>query len=333
MVQLKDEGWQQLTIPGRKQCPKLFYHFSADVDGCELRLTDLMALWRCDLDRYDINAEAERQHASIDPSESTSQLVVLLSKMRQSLQNGDNLLTQDGKKSSQALLLTTTIDLPRPLKPLLWTFTLSSQNASEIAEQILRPCLHEMAVGHEKLQSLHRIIDEKDHVISKLLDRIGSSAVDLSLIFPGISGLAPRKGHITVEEAKRHVPGMAPFDRSKWDKTFADHEKDTLTAHAGLQNLVKGCEKCFAHSREEHENWINDLPPKGTAPIGKKGKKKTDSGSKASTQQSTPKQGGSSTDDEFEVCNLCFIIFMLIQNPEASDSTKPEIFTDKTRRK
>ncbi|KAG9783076.1 hypothetical protein KCU88_g3141, partial [Aureobasidium melanogenum] len=265
MPETGSEGWQELQLPSKRQCPKLFYSLSTENEFITLLLTDLIGIWECILDRYDILAEASRQHTNIDPSASSDQFEVLLSKITKSLKDGNNvLLRADGRDgNNQVLRLRTSIQLPKPLRPLEWTFKLTPQPASELAERILRPSLHEVAVSQEKIASLLHIIKEKDHVISRLLDRIGSSAIDLSLIFPGITGVASRRagGHISVAEAKKHVPGMAAFDEKSWTKQFANDDGYEGADRTGLSNLVRGCEKCFVHTKAEHEDWIGSLPP------------------------------------------------------------------------
>ncbi|KIV95987.1 hypothetical protein PV10_03572 [Exophiala mesophila] len=255
------QGWQELQIPSRKECPKLFYLFTTSSDSFLLLLTDLISIWQCSLDKFGIIAEANRQNASIDPSDSDTQFKVLLSKLSQSLQGGQNALARDDKRTSNDLHLITKCNLPRPLKPLKWTFRASQQDTSELAERLLRPSLHEVSVLEAKIASLLEIIREKDHIISRLLDRIGTSGVDLGLIFPSISGLASRKGgQLSASDAQKHVPGMATFDEKSWIMQFATEDGYEGFDSTGLKNLVSGCEKCFAHTREQHEGWLRTLP-------------------------------------------------------------------------
>ncbi|OAL39804.1 hypothetical protein AYO20_00716 [Fonsecaea nubica] len=304
MPDTTNEGWQELQTTSRRQCPKLFYSFSTEEQSLTLLLTDLISIWECSLDKYDILAAAARQQTSIDPSVSSDQFAVLLSKIRKSLGDGANSLIRGGRANSQTLLLRTRKDLPRPLRPLEWTFTLEPQRASELAERVLRPSLHEVFVSQTKINSLLGIIKDKDHIISRLLDRVGNSAVDLSLVFPGIAGFASRKGgHVSVADAKKHVPGMTSFDEKSWTRQFANDEGYEGADRTGLSNLVRGCEKCFAHSKAEHESWVKDLPST----------EKPDQNDHASRDQSVPpstkatkdarKESGrddESTDDEFE---------------------------------
>ncbi|RVX69649.1 hypothetical protein B0A52_06713 [Exophiala mesophila] len=255
------QGWQELQIPSRKECPKLFYLFTTSSDSFLLLLTDLISIWQCSLDKFGIIAEANRQNASIDPSDSDTQFKVLLSKLSQGLQGGQNALARDDKRTSNDLHLITKCNLPRPLKPLNWTFRVSQQDTSELAERLLRPSLHEVSVLEAKITTLLEIIREKDHIISRLLDRIGTSGVDLGLIFPSISGLASRKGgQLSASDAQKHVPGMATFDEKSWIMQFATEDGYEGFDSTGLKNLVSGCEKCFAHTREQHEGWLRTLP-------------------------------------------------------------------------
>ncbi len=302
MPESANEGWQELQVPSRRQCPKLFYSFTTQDESITLLLTDLISIWESTLDRYDILSDAARQHASIDPSVSADQFEVLLSKIGKSLKDGENILSKQELRNSQLLILTTKIDLPKPLRPLEWTFKLAPQDASELAERILRPSLHEVAVSQEKIKSLLRAIKDKDHVISRLLERIGSSSIDLGLVFPGITGMARRGGQVSVEDAKKHVPGMAAFDEKSWVKQFANDEGYEGADRTGLGNLVRGCEKCFAHTKAEHEDWVKELssPDKRTKAINvrKDEPKLTKKDIRGETEQ---RNDTTDSDNDFEV--------------------------------
>ena len=295
------QGWQELTTSSKRECPKLFYNFSTSPNGFTLQLTDLIGLWQCSLDKYDVNAEAGRQHSSIDPPESTKQLNVLLSKLRQSLSEGKNKLVKDDGRGhpAQSLALQTTLNLPKPLKPLQWTFHLQSSPASELSEAILRPALHELSTSYERLGLLQRLIKDKDHVISKLIDRVSASGVDMSLIFPTLTGVSGRRGNVTINDAMKHVSGMAAFDLAKWEKSLEGDDDNPLWMNQDLSKLVGGCEKCFIHTREEHEGWLKKLPD-----IQSLDPQVASRGSKASQSQNIEdvKQGDDSTgsDDDFE---------------------------------
>lgn len=325
-----NEGWQELNLPSRKECPKLFYSFHISKDSFALRLTDLISIWECSLDKYGILAEAARQQATIDPSESTHQFGVLLSKLRESLQGGQNSLVRDNSHVSQNLSLRTNVCLPRPLKPLDWTFHLEQKNASELAERLLRPSLHEVSVSQDKINSLLGILKDKDHVISRLLDRIGTSAIDLGLIFPGIAGTSSRKGgQLSVADARKHVAGMAVFDERSWVQQFSNDDGYEGADRTGLKNLVRGCEKCFVHTREQHEDWLNGLATSDKGAIKNTASKSQSQASTGRTARPISESGDEPTgsEDDFEVST--FVLSNQNQlaksTPASSNTTQPAI--------
>lgn len=307
MAQSTGEGWQELQVPSRRQCPKLFYSFFTHEESITLLLTDLISIWESSLDKPEILREAARQHTSIDPSVSTDQFRVLLTKLRKSLKDGENALARGNGSNSQVLLLQTKADLPRPLRPLEWTFILEPQTASELAEQILRPSLHEVSVSQDKITSLLRIIKDKDHVISRLLERTGNSAADLGLFFPGITGFASRKGgHVSVADAKKHVPGMASFDEKSWTQQFSNDDGYQGADRTGLSNLVRGCEKCFAHTKADHESWIKGLSSSNKVHQTRDRSSQAKSPvRKAPPQKPEPDDESTDSNDDFEVNAPC----------------------------
>lgn len=296
-----DEGWQELQTLSRRQCPKLFYQYSTKDQSLTLLLTDLISIWETSPDKYDILAAAARQHTSIDPSISSTQFDLLLSKIRKSLSGGRNSIARGNVRSTQSLSLRTTFDMPGGLRPLEWTFNLEPQATAELAERILRPSLHEVSVSHNKISSLLKVIRDKDHVITRLSERLASSDTDLSLVFPGIAGFASRRGrHVSVADAKRHVPGMTVFEEKPWAKQFANDDGYEGADTTGLINLVRGCEKCFVHSKTEHEDWIKDLP----ATLDEGHKFSHDAHHDSTPNPSAKRNSATkedSTDDEFEV--------------------------------
>ena len=321
MSRAKKKGWEELNTESRRQCPKLFYHFSTTFDSFTLLFTDLIGIWETSLDETDILAAAARLHSSIDPSVSPKQLSVLLSKIQTSLAKGENFISRDRAHDSRILYLSTTLDLPRPLRPLEWQFILQPHTTSELAERILRPSLHEVAISQGKVSSLLATIKEKDHVISRLLERIGNSAIDLSLVFPGIAGFTARSGgHVSVEDAKKYVPGMTEFDEKAWTKQLSDDEGYEGADRTGLSNLVKGCEKCFAHTKAEHESWVKDLPTGDEvdlsaweydgglmSPLAQlAADAEEENKRKEKREKKKPARHDESTEDEFEVSNSAY---------------------------
>lgn len=283
-------GWQELkTISGPK-CPKLFYNFTADDNGYALQFTDLIGFWTANSPTRDINDYAKITKASIDPSDSQSQLRVLQEKLCQSLADGENNLRQDDEEAS-TILLQTVLKLPRPLQPLKWEFALDAQGTEELAEKILRPCLLEASESKNKLESLEGVIKAKDHVIAKLMDKIEGSTIDLSIIFPGITGARSRKGQTTLKDAQKHVPGLKPFSKDDWQKHFEVDSPYAGFEMDGLSKLVIGIEKCPKHKSHQHEQWLSKLP-RATSSASQ--------AARAQIQASSDEDDTESDSDEFE---------------------------------
>ena len=259
-MSLASTEWRQLTFLQRYEIPSLFYRFHPRQDAFTLHITDLVDIWDGSLNQNAIYVEASIQQSSIDPSDSSSQLKVLILKMEEALANGKNALAMGQVNRNRSFRLHTQIALPPPLKALSWTFNLSQQDSGSLSRHLLLPALRECLIQTRKLQALEGIIKEKDHVISRLLDKVESSGMDLSIIFPGISGLRSRKRNVSIAEASNHVPGMGAFQRDTWTKQFYKKGEDCSAGLAGLLNgsTVDDVEKQF--QKHFHSRWTSCLP-------------------------------------------------------------------------
>ncbi|KAK5952554.1 hypothetical protein OHC33_006600 [Knufia fluminis] len=282
-------GWQELTTNRKKQCPKLYYSYAADEKGIKLRFTDLIALWAAEASSDAVREHAKFTKTSIDP-DSKSQLRVLLQKLGQSLAEGTNVLKKDEGSDSEAVLLETTLTLPRPLEPLKWQFHLESQGSGQMAEHILRPCLFEASESAKKIDTLIGTIETKDHIISRLLEKIEGSSMDLSLIFPGITGARARKGQVTIKDAQKHVPGLREFNKAEWKEFFNSDSNYASFETAGLFRLA--VESCPKHTPQQHEKWLEKLP-KATATTSQVAQS-------ALYRSSSPVRPDTDSDNEFE---------------------------------
>ena len=232
--------WAPLSCKNMPDGVQLCYDFSSSVDGLLLAVTDLTRVWDLSLSQEQIVDEAHQQNCSIDPSESRTQLRTLLSKLKQSLVEGNTELGSSSAFNGQSIRIRTRLKLPPPLQLLIWTFPLRSRDSAHLANVVTLPLLREAALMNQQVQTLFQVIKDKDHVLSKLLDKIDNSAIDLSLIFPGITGMRSRKQRIDVSEASKHVPGMAPFNETSWKSSFAKNHSRHNVGGANFSNILTG---------------------------------------------------------------------------------------------
>src|SRR4029077_2193693 len=103
-----------------------------------------------------------------------------------------------------------------PLLPLEWTLYLSKEPQTELTRHLLLPLLRNAAERERLEKSLLDHLKEKDWVLGKLLDKIESSGLDLSTVFPGTVSLRASKRGTTLSQAAKSIRGAAPFDAKAW---------------------------------------------------------------------------------------------------------------------
>jgi hypothetical protein len=227
------EEWRTLPFSNRDGgIPKLLFKFITSSDGFELYVTDILHCWRGSGDRTSIAKEAARTHSSIDPSEDATQFQVLLSKLRDGLmgRNGGRckigFVSPDAADTEPRLSFTihSRTPLPPPLQPLHWRFDLLQEERMLLTRELILPTLASELKHQTQIEDLKRRIEQKDHVITRLMDKMEQSSMDLSLVFPGYS--SGRKG-LTAKQATKVVPGISKFDETAWEKDFGGHELAT----------------------------------------------------------------------------------------------------------
>jgi hypothetical protein len=227
------EEWRTLSFSnGDGGTPKLLFKFVTSSDGFELYVTDILHCWRDSGDRTSIAKEAARTHSSIDPSEDVTQFQVLLSKLRDGLMGRNGGRCKIGSVAPDTadthprlgFTLHSRIPLPPPLQPLHWRFDLLQEERMLLTRELILPALASELKHQTQIEDLKRRIEQKDHVITRLMDKIEQSSMDLSLVFPGYS--SGRKG-LTAKQATKVVPGISKFDETVWEKDFGGQELAT----------------------------------------------------------------------------------------------------------
>lgn len=205
-----------------------------------LHVTNLRHVWSESLDAKQIRLRAADLGTSIDPSEDAEQLTILLEKLKAAFEGceGSVLHVMEGEDDQLRIKLFT--PLPAGLAPLQWTLHLKRQPEEAVRNDVLRPLLGASYLQKIQIRHLTALLVEKDAAITKVLDKLESSNVDIHSIFPNIP-----KGKVKGRNSKKvtsreqlalRIPGLATFDLSAW----ADTSRSAAHAAATFRELVSG---------------------------------------------------------------------------------------------
>ena len=218
-----DANWYPLTTTLRlpHNSPPLLVQRSFTSNSYSVYLTDLTFLWGETLSRRGIIQRALNEDTSIDPSEDTTQLRILLEKLEESLlvweDEGEDhsnidihikaVPTNSPQATSTAIHLRITYELPKPLQPLVWTFKLESLPQTQFSKKFLAPLMSITALRSAQVQSLVRIIKDKDIVLEKLQESLKDQNIPAANI---IGGSALRRR------------ALEQFDEQRWRSQLLD---------------------------------------------------------------------------------------------------------------
>lgn len=214
--------WKALKLSSNESLtPTLLVKSEFGSSHYKIHLSDLTYIWTESLERRQIVKRALNEDTSIDPSESADQLQLLLQNIQKALDEVKGATLSLCKSGlSQELILRTITPLPGALKPLVWPFHLMSAPQPLLTAELLQPCLSHQFIAKAQIASLKQLIRDKDHVISRLTDKMQSDGTDLSKIFPGASSLRSGANFHFRESASKFVKGLSEFDDEEWRKFF-----------------------------------------------------------------------------------------------------------------
>lgn len=237
--------WQRLRLSNREAIPPILFKYSSTSKGYELYITDLTNIWSERLTRQDILRKADEDDTTIDPSEDMEQFGVLLQKIEDALRSQPGSTVTLNHSSGDLLELTTSTKLPAPLQPLKWAARLSKEPQSVATGQLLLPLIKAEADWESHQKSLIDQLHKKDWILAKLFDKIEAVGIDLSTIFPGISGLRAGQKGTTLAQAAKHIKSVAPFDEKAWLK-----EVSASASASGLAaNILAEVSNCNGPNR------------------------------------------------------------------------------------
>lgn len=228
------QGWTALAVPSDHFSPtKLYVKLTASKRGINVHITSILLFWEAaNTSKTELCQEALDTACPIDPSEDEEQYKIFISKLEDSLTGRNGGMSQISKRpgppSVTGFEVHTSIPLPRPLGRLEWTFTMKAQPKSASPQQyLLFPSLQCNSNARKREEDLRRIIKDKDHALSRLMDKMEGSGVDLAMVFPGFAG---GKKKLTAKQATKAVPGLGPFEEVEWEQKFPTGSENGLSA-------------------------------------------------------------------------------------------------------
>lgn len=196
--------------------PPLLVKYEFRASSYRIWVTDLSNVWTEALDQRPLVQRAWDIETDIDPIES-DQRQMLLQKIRDCLDEGPSTkLALSRNEGSDDIQLTAFSPLPKPLKALRWPFFLTPSPRLALTNELVIPLLIEQLLFRKRLDSLLEILNDKDHVISKLTDKMQTEGLELGKVFPGAIAAKSSRKAISKEDFGRAVKGLGPFDESQW---------------------------------------------------------------------------------------------------------------------
>ncbi|KAI9788132.1 MAG: hypothetical protein M1835_002443 [Candelina submexicana] len=241
-----DQSWSILPLLRSEALPLLLVKFRSEASSYTIHLTDLIYVWSETLDRRQIIRRALNDETSIDPSEGADQLKILLQKIGEALRGEQQTSFQLGEGGKEkALLLSVVAQLPAPLRPLTWSIHLEPTSQEKVTSELILPSLAAQLMQRSQISFLLGQIKEKDHVIGRVLDKLESSGIELSSVFPGTVGLKQGKKGSGREKAAKYVKGLGAFDEERW-------LNETAYPRPPLSSQQKLVQEVFATSNSMH---------------------------------------------------------------------------------
>ncbi|RAL00615.1 uncharacterized protein BO80DRAFT_465098 [Aspergillus ibericus CBS 121593] len=303
--------WQRLHLSNDRLAPPLLFHYSVSENGYQLYITDLTHIWSENLNRRHILRRAADDDATIDPSEDTEQFSVLLQKIGDGLRNepGSSTALSHGPESDSLQLITST-KLPAPLQPLKWIIYLFKEPQSSLTAQLLLPLIKAETGWEARQRGLIELLNTKDWVLVKLFDKLEAMGVDISTVFPGITGFRTSHKGSMLTQAAKYIKGVAPFDEQAWLDEANVSSLGLGLASAIMTKAAGSSTDDMAQQLESlcpaSDGWWKTLTPSNIPatnkpPEQRENSKGVDSKPPQSSEEPERTDGGTETeDDEFE---------------------------------
>lgn len=260
-------GWKVLRDASSDSShPTLLVKYEFGSSNYKILLTDLTRIWIEELKQRPLIQRAWDIDSEIDPVDS-DQRQVLLRHIQDSLdgKSGTKLaLSKD--QGPRGILLTAYSPLPKPLKPLRWPIHFTASSQSSLTNELLLPLLAEHSIARDQIISLLSSLNDKDHVISKLTDKMQAEGIELGKVFPSaVSAKSGRKAG-SREDLGNSVQGLGAFNEHQWRAQSIDGRQMPGSCRELLLKLLaqrSGLASTGIIEQVEHGEWwelVGDEP-------------------------------------------------------------------------
>ncbi|KPM45917.1 hypothetical protein AK830_g567 [Neonectria ditissima] len=238
------KSWRPLPLPSSPDLPVLLVSVDIDTAAYTVHVTDMANMWTESLDRKAICIRGWGENTSIDPSDTPDNMVKFLTSLKSALDTSQPGHDQTGLKLIRAsksdagddgLTLKITCELPG-LKPLEWPIHLQKSPASAIATDLVLPLVQAHLTRQKEVESLVRMLGHKDAVLNKLLDKLDAMGTGLEHVFNPLSG----KKKVSRAAAADKVPGLAPFNRRRWNSDVSASDDGPNNTELLVQEVFGG---------------------------------------------------------------------------------------------
>lgn len=259
-----DASWQPLRSAGLPpSCPPLFTKCRFASSSYAIFLTDLNHVWKENMDRKSIFKRALLEETPIDPTEDAGQMQLLLKHIRSAIdaEKGTRRQLIRNAKDPATLSFHLTTPLPGSLGDLQWIVHFESLQPASLRQHLISPLMSRVYNQKQQVNDLVSQLNAKDHIISKLLDKLEGSGVEIASVFPGAAGARGSKHITSREQAARQVHGLGAFDYQEWQQS-QNADKSLQLSQENLAEVLKISD--FHEDADESKDagfqWLAALP-------------------------------------------------------------------------
>ncbi|KAK8240557.1 XRCC4-like factor-domain-containing protein [Phyllosticta capitalensis] len=253
-----DVPWVALKPSSLDASVRLFAKSQFTSSSYTVLITDLCNIWEETLDRKQILRRALELDTSIDPTEDSDQLQLLLEKIKNAIHGLKDTSIQVAHPGPDlALHFRLTTPLPAPLEDLKWDMRFAPSPVVSMKRHLTLPLITMAQEQHSQIEDLVGHLSAKDHVITKLLDKLEGTGFDLSSVFPGIAGTRGSKHSTTRQQIARQVHGVGAFDAEKWRST---RKPTSSTDYALVMSEIGSVCATASGETSNEQDWLARLP-------------------------------------------------------------------------